>query len=230
MPYLAAVAYTHLYPSEPQVVKRVTSWPGQASQRYESKVPSIVWYDQQGKSQAFCAEARTPAIVARAEQEQWYLAEQFKLHVHPPTMPTLHPVDLPPLPPGVSVEQIYVDILDYVFHHTQVFFEEKEFELEGGGQIWHKLNEQNAIDFVICHPGGWGLEEQSMLRRATVKAGLVSSLPVAMEQVQFVGEAEASVHYVMFHANLQSRLQASNMSVVGSVYLHMTCPILTARN
>jgi len=214
MPYLAAVAYTHLYPGGPQVVKRVTSWPGQAAQQYESKIPSIVWYDQQGKAQAFCAEARTPAIVARAEQEQWHLAEQFKLHVHPPTMPTLRPVELLPLPHGVSVEQIYADILYYVFRHTQVFFEEKEFELEGGGRIWRRLNVQNAIDFVICHPGGWGLDEQSMLRRATVKAGLVSSLPVAMEQVQFVGEAEASVHYVMFHADLQTRLQASNTNAV----------------
>jgi hypothetical protein len=55
-----------------------------------------------------------------------------------------------------------------------------------------------------------------MLRRAVVKAGLVDSVPVATEKVQFVGEAEASVHFVMFHADLQSRLQVSK-SVVLSI-------------
>lgn len=208
--YSAAVAYAYLYPGGPQVVKRVASWPGQAAQRYESKIPSIVWYDQQGMPKAFCAEARAPAMAAKAEREQWYLAEQFKLHVHPPSMATPHGITMIPLPPRVVVEQIYTDILDYLFRHTQRFFEEKEFELEGGGQIWRKLALQNAIEFIIAHPSGWGLEEQSMLRRATVKATLVPTLQMAAHRVQFVGEAEASVHYVMFHADLQSRLQVSD--------------------
>jgi hypothetical protein len=218
--YPAAVAYAYLYPSANQVVKRVASWPGQAAQRYESKIPSIVWYDHLGKPQAFCAEARTPAIVARAEREQWYLAEQFKLHVHPASMAALHVSNLIPLPPRVSVEQIYVDLLDYLFRQTRFYFEEKEFELEGGGQIWRKMASQNSIDFVIAHPSGWNLEQQSMLRRATVKAGLVLSLQMAVERVQFVGEAEASVHYVMFHADLQSRLQVCNTAFC----LPIACP------
>ena len=193
-------------------MKRVSSWRGQAAQRYESKIPSIVWYDRQGIPQAFCAEARAPAIIARAEREQWHLAEQFKLHVHPASMATHHIVNLIPLPPGVSIEKIYADILDYLFRHTQIFFEEKEFELGGGGQIWRKLALQNSIDFVLAHPSGWSLQEQSMLRRAAVKAGLVQSIQIAAERVQFVSEAEASVHYVMFHADLQSRLQVSGSS------------------
>jgi hypothetical protein len=195
-------------------VKRVASWPGQAAQRYESKIPSIIWYDNHGVPKSFCAEARAPAIAARAEREEWYLAEQFKLHVHPPSMATPQGITLIPLPPRVSVERIYTDILDYLFHHTQKFFEEKEFELEGGGQIWRKLALQNSIDFVIAHPSGWGLEEQSMLRRAAVKAALVPSLQMAADRIQFVGEAEASVHYVMYHADLQSRLQVCGGTVV----------------
>src|SRR5262245_40925874 len=136
--FAAAVAYAFLYPGGPRVVKRVASWPGQASQRYESKIPSIIWYDQ-GRPQSFCAEARSPVKMARAEREGWYLAEQFKLHVHPPGMSARDSVELIPLPPGVMVEQIYTDLLGYLFSNTQKFFEEKEFELEGGGRIWQRL-------------------------------------------------------------------------------------------
>lgn len=214
--YPAAVAYAYLYTGGPQVVKRVASWPGQAAQRYESKIPSIIWYDNIGRPQAFCAEARSPAVVARAEREQWYLAEQFKLHVHPPSMASSQFIHLIPLPPNVTIEQIYADILAYLYHRTQLFFQEKEFELQGGGQIWHKLASQNSIDFILAHPSGWGLEQQSMLRRAAVKAGLVPSQHIAAERVQFIGEAEASVHYVMVHADLESRLQ-----VTGLPYLNL---------
>jgi hypothetical protein len=206
-----------LYPGGQQVVRRVASWPGQAAQRDESKIPSIIWYDSQGRPQAFCAEARSAANLARAEREHWCLAEQFKLHVHPPTMSASHMIELIPLPPRVSVEQIYSDILEYVYRQTQKFFEDREFVQAGGGQIWQRLSQQNAIDFVLCHPGGWGLQEQSLLRRAMVKAGLVSSVQMATERVKFVGEAEASVHYVMFHADLQSRLRVSLLHMSASI-------------
>jgi hypothetical protein len=206
--FSAAVAYAYLYAGGPQVVKRVASWPGQAAHRYESKIPSVVWYHE-GKPQAFCAEARSPMIAARADREQWYLAEQFKLHVHPPSMASDRTVELIPLPPGVSVEQIYADILNYLYYQTKRFIEEREVELTGGGQIWDRLAQRDAIEFIICHPSGWGFEEQTMLRNATIKAGLVQSIQAAAERVRFVGEAEASVHYVMFHADLQTRLQVS---------------------
>jgi hypothetical protein len=210
LPHAAAVAYAYLYVGGPRTVKRIASWPGQAAQRYESKIPSIIWYDRERKPRAFCAEARTPAIVARAEHEQWHLAEKFKLHVHPYSMAPLHPLDLNPLPPGVSIERVYADLFGYLYRHTKTFFEEREFELAGGDQVWHNLASQNRINFVIAHPSGWGIGEQFMLRNAVVKAGLVPSLELAADQVQFVAEAEASVHFVMFHADFNNHLQASN--------------------
>ena len=209
MTHSAAVAYAYLYSNGPQVVKRVSEWPGQRAHRYESKVPTIVWYDRNGRPQAFCAEARQPANVAAAEREGWYLAEQFKLHVHPSSMASHHITDIIPLPPRVTIEQIYADILGYIMRHTQVYFEDKEFEMDGGTQIWRKLQNQNRIHYVICHPSGWGLQEQTMLRQATMRAGLVNSFDDAAGLVQFVSEAEASVHFVMFHADLQSRLSVS---------------------
>ena len=123
-------------------------------------------------------------------------------------MASFHITNIIPLPPRVSVEQIYADILGYILQHTQIYFEEKEFEMEGGTQIWRKLQSQNRIHYVICHPSGWGVQEQGMLRQATVRAGLVHP-SLAADRIQFVSEAEASVHFVMFHADLQRRLQVS---------------------
>jgi hypothetical protein len=121
-------------------------------------------------------------------------------------MSSQHVPDLTPLPLGISVEQIYADLLQYLFRHTKTYFEEKEF---GGKQTWRKLAASKCINFVIAHPCGWGLLEQSMLRRVTVRAGLVGSLQLAKDQVQFVAEAEASAHFVTIHADLGSRLQVS---------------------
>jgi hypothetical protein len=124
-------------------------------------------------------------------------------------MASFHDTNIIPLPPLVTVEQIYADLLGYILRHTQVYFEDKEFEMEGGMQIWRKLQNQNRIHYVICHPNGWGTQEQTLLRQAAVRAGLVPIPALASEIIQFVTEAEASVHFVMLHADLQSRLQVS---------------------
>jgi hypothetical protein len=214
---LAAVAFAYLYPGRSQTVKRVASWPGQTAHRHESKIPSIVWYDQRSIARAFCAEARSSTIIARAEQEAWFLVEHFKLHVHPPSMASTHVSNLIPLPHGLSVEQVYADLLGYLFRHTRTFFKETVFDVSGGGQIWSKLAAENRIHFVITHPGGWGLLEQTMLRRATIKAGLVQCSQMAADRVQFVTEAEASVHFVMLHAELESQLKAR----INALSLHL---------
>ena len=148
-------------------------------------------------------------MVARAEREGWYLSEHFKLHVHPSSMSATHFGNLIPFPPQVTIERIYADLLRYLFDRTKRYFEEKEFEFEGAKQIWNRLESGNAIDFVLCHPTGWGISEQMMLRNAVVDAKLAPSMQIAEEHVQFLGEAEASVHFVMSHADLQSRLQVS---------------------
>jgi hypothetical protein len=144
-------------------------------------------------------------------------------------MTSFHVTNIIPLPPLVTIEQIYADLLGYIMQHTRKYFEDKEFEMEGGMQIWRKLQNQNNIHYVICHPSGWGLPEQTMLRQATMRAGLVNSLADAAELVQFVSEAEASVHFVMFHADLQSRLSVSASS---NLRLNSACSLslLVARD
>lgn len=60
----------------------------------------------------------------------------------------------------------------------------------------------------MAHPNGWGAHEQTFLRNAIVKAGLVPR-PQAHDKVKVVSEGEASVHFVMVHGDFETRLRVS---------------------
>jgi hypothetical protein len=127
--------------------------------------------------------------------------------LHPGSIRSKFDIKVEPLPQGVSVEQVYAEFLGYLLHHTKEFFQAKTID---GEILWHRL--RDSVEFVIAHPNGWGLNEQAVLQRACVKAGLVPSLTVAENRVHFVSEAEASVHFVMFDTNIKSDLQVSSIS------------------
>jgi hypothetical protein len=116
-------------------------------------------------------------------------------------------ISLDPLPPGVTIEKIYVDFFTYVCQHTQKFFEEREVQ---GRSIWQRLKGENRIEFVIAHPNGWTLLEQVFLRKVALKSasGFVSKDPTSFT-VHLVAEAEASVHFMILHGGLEKSLQVS---------------------
>lgn len=196
-------------------------WPGQ-NQAGEAKIPSLVWYDGSGQvscihvsspltfnkivnysqARAFGAEARSPEILDQAEDYGWHLAKHFKLHLHPNPMRSGEQLQLDPLPPNVTIDQIYADFMGYLFGVTRRFFMERILD---GENTWTSL--EDTIEFVIAHPNGWDVGQQSILLYAAVAADLVPSLYVAQERIHFVSEAEASVHYVLVHADLESRLK-----------------------
>lgn len=105
------------------------------------------------------------------------------------------------LPQGVTVESIYSDFLRYVFKHTKAFFESRT---PNGVKIWHQLVDNAEI--VIAHPNAWGLKEQSVLRRAAIRADLVS-VTQAYARIRFVSEGEASVHFCIVHGHLDARFE-----------------------
>lgn len=53
--------------------------------------------------------------------------------------------------------------------------------------------------FVLSHPNGWGLREQTILRTSLVKAVPCANLVSAEvnDRVVFVSEAEAAVHFAL---------------------------------
>jgi hypothetical protein len=187
---------------------------------------------------AFGAEALSPQIEENAEDNGWKLAKHFKLHLHPSDLKAKYdlkldgmcyqvvvtPVDLnvitlhTALPPGVSLQQVYSDFLGYLLQHTQTYFEDR---IVDGRHIWQKY--RSTMQFIIAHPNGWGIREQTFLRSAAVKAGLATT-DSAHTNIRFVTEAEASVHFCIYHTNLGSRLQVY-ISGFYSIIRHVTSPM-----
>jgi hypothetical protein len=202
-----AVSYSFLIPGIEQVVKRVLHWPGQEKQKNEAKIPSLIWYDKQGKPQLFGAESRLPETRSKAEDNGWEKAEYFKLHLHPETTESLsHPP--PPLPAGQSIGKIYVDLLRYLFKHALKYFLEHELD---GANLWKMLGP--TCSFVIAHPNGWHTHEQDMLRAAAIRASLVDAAS-ADDRVRFVTEAEASVHFIAWYSRLDQKLEPGTKFIV----------------
>lgn len=105
------------------------------------------------------------------------------------------------LPSGVSLRQIYTDFLSYLIRHTKAYFEDRILD---GKHLWNTYSP--TMEVVIAHPNGWGIREQSFLRTAAVNAGIADA-DTARSRVRFVTEAEASVHFCIYHTNLGNRLQ-----------------------
>lgn len=80
------------------------------------------------------------------------------------------------------------------------------------------------MEIVIAHPNGWGFKEQSFLREATIAAYTTSAVDLKSTRstggrrhglaqddlatrIRFISEAEASVHFCIFHTNIESRMQ-----------------------
>lgn len=184
-------------------IQRVMEWPGQKGKE-EAKVPTLVWYDQNRKAAKLGAEAYK---LKESKAGGLKLAKHFKHHLHPATMAAKHRLDKPPLPYGVTLEQVYTDFMKYLLVNTRSFFEKK---ILGGGAIWDNLT--STMTVVLTHPNGWGTPEQGFLRKAARRAGMVSQ----DNQVTFVTEAEASIHFCLSRPalNLASSIKIGTKIIV----------------
>lgn len=197
----SGVAFAFLQKGSNQQLYRVDHWPGQGAHNFSGKIPTLIWYDSEGKAVSVGAEALDPEVQVNADEKNWRLAEQFKLHLHPSHLRTEHGIEPKPLPAGVDLKQIYSDFLGYLYKHTQECFERV---IGDGKTAWQ--NYEGSRVFVIAHPNGWALREQKFLRDAAVQAGFVTA-ENAVDRVRFVTEAEASVHFCLHYTNLRSCLQ-----------------------
>lgn len=99
--------------------------------------------------------------------------------------------------------KIYVDFMRYLLKHTKKYFEEHVLQ---GKSEWERYSPSMKV--VIAHPNGWGINEQDFLRRAAVYAGYATARN-APSQIQFVSEAEASVHFCIHHMDIDSSMNVS---------------------
>ncbi|QRV77747.1 heat shock protein 70 kDa 12A [Ceratobasidium sp. AG-Ba] len=222
----SGVAFAFLQKGIDQIIHRVTQWPGQEAQNQQGKIPSLVWYNLDGKAVSFGAEALSYKAKEDAEDNSWQLAKHFKLHLHPSDMRSRHNLQLDPLPSGVPLRHVYRDFLGYLLKHTRSFFEDR---IVDGPLIWE--NYHSTMEVVIAHPNGWGLREQAFLRIAAIDAGFAPTSSPHM--IRFVTEAEASVHFCIYHTNLGNRLVAGTKFAVcdagGSTVDTTVYTVLTAR-
>lgn len=68
-----------------------------------------------------------------------------------------------------------------------------------GQSYWTSI--EGDVEFVLAHPNGWEGQQQSLMRKAAVMAGLVEEKD-AHTRVQFVTEGEASLHFCVSQGTL----------------------------
>jgi len=108
----------------------------------------------------------------------------------------LSPSDLSPamvdqmsmeLPKGKTIVDVFADFMRYLFDSTEVLFKSSEPNVK-----WDSIS---TIELVLTHPNGWKGPQQSQLRIAAVKAGLIQDTSADHARVHFVSEGEASFSF-----------------------------------
>ena len=128
----------------------------------------------------------------------------------------LSPSDLPAamvdqmsmeLPKGKTIVDVFADFMRYLFDSTEALFKSSEPNVK-----WDSIS---TIELVLTHPNGWKGPQQSQLRAAAIKAGLIEDTPAEHARVHFVSEGEASFNFCV--TNTQA---GENLKVRHTVYVH----------
>ncbi|KAJ6592474.1 hypothetical protein B0H19DRAFT_1245347 [Mycena capillaripes] len=182
----SGLSYSILEPGQIPVIRPITRFPGQQDVGGDSKVPTCIYYDQNGMVRAEGAETILPESLDKAQEEDWEHAQWFKLHLRP----TTDGPKIPPLPHRKTATSVFADFLRYLFDCAKTFIEETH---PNGHALWVSL--QHNIQFVMAHPNGWEGKQQSQMRDAAVVAGLIPNSDAGHERLRFVTEGEASLHF-----------------------------------
>ncbi|KAJ6632564.1 hypothetical protein B0H10DRAFT_2159684 [Mycena sp. CBHHK59/15] len=181
-----ATSFCLLQPGNVPKFEEILRWPKQATP--DAKVPSVLYYDKNGRPKAFGAETEDEDTIIEAEENDWMKAEWWKLKLRPAHLPLIRNLTLPPLPPNVTVDDIFVHHLGYVKEQVKAYITATYGD---GGNIWDALSPTMYI--ILTTPNGWEGSQQNRMRQAAIKAGLVDS--EGGRRVRFVTEAEAAVLY-----------------------------------
>ena len=94
------------------------------------------------------------------------------------------------LPKGKTIIDIFADFMRYLFDSAKALFKSSE---PNGELRWDSIS--GSIELVLTHPNGWGGPQQTHLRNAAIKAGIVPDTPAGHASVHFVTEGEASFNF-----------------------------------
>ncbi|KAK0471597.1 hypothetical protein IW261DRAFT_1511467 [Armillaria novae-zelandiae] len=205
----SGISYSVLDPGNIPEIKGVTRFPSQEHVGSDAKIPTTIYYDQEGKVRAVGAEALKQNVIEQAEDEGWVKYSGFKLHLRPKQHHAPHiSSNLPPLPPNKTVIQIFSDFYAYLFQCAKSFILETH---QSALVFWNSV--EDHIEFILSHPNGWQAAQQSQMRQAVVDAGLVPDNEEGHARVQFVTEGEASLHFCVHHG-LSSYLKDNEAVVI----------------
>ncbi|KAI0668096.1 hypothetical protein C8Q78DRAFT_1081498 [Trametes maxima] len=186
----SGVSYAFLEPGVAPEIHDVTRYPGQLDMN-QFKIPSILYYYPDGTVHSVGAEATKPGIELEVEDEGLFLVKWFKLHLRPNVQVFReYDPDANRLPEGKNILDIFSDFIDYLFRCTRDFICTAH---PNGTTLWESI--EDDIEFVLAHPNGWEGQQQSQMRRAAIRAGLVPDTCDGRARIQFVTEGEAGLHY-----------------------------------
>ena len=114
------------------------------------------------------------------------------------------------LPQGKTIVDVFADFMRYLFDSTGALFKSSE---PNGGLKWDSVS--NNIELVLSHPNGWGGIQQTQLRTAAVKAGIVPNTPAGRSRVHFVTEGEASFCFCATETQA-----GKNLKVCRLIFIH----------
>ncbi|KDR69814.1 hypothetical protein GALMADRAFT_255630 [Galerina marginata CBS 339.88] len=206
----SGISYSVLDPGQVPQIKGVTRFPAHEHISGASKIPTIIYYDQQGKVRAVGAEATREGIYEAAEDGNWVKAEWFKLHLRSKVGAgkNIHQ-NIPPLPPNKTVVDVFADFLRYMLECASSYIQDTH---ANGPAMWKSV--EDDIDFVLSHPNGWEGKEQSQMRRAAVISGLIPDTPAGHARVSFVTEGEASLHFAIQNGVLSAAMKNGDGIVI----------------
>ncbi|KAG6826284.1 hypothetical protein H0H92_000454 [Tricholoma furcatifolium] len=200
------IGTTILDPGQIPETKGVTRYPAQEHVGGDSKIPTIIYYDQQGVVRAVGAEALKEELDSRIEDEGWTKAEWFKLHLRPSSDATNTNITgkIPSLPEDKTGMEVFSDFLRYMYDCARSYIEETH---ANGTTLWASFGDH--IEFVLTHPNGWEGAQQASMRKAAILAGLVPDTPQGRSRIHFVTEGEASLHFCIQNGLTVDALKAS---------------------
>ncbi|KAG8903281.1 hypothetical protein FRB99_003522, partial [Tulasnella sp. 403] len=172
----SGVSYTFLRPNLPSKVYNVTRFEGQRS---NEKVPTILYYDDEGK---LLACGPDPAVTDNPPGGKDYMkVEWFKLLLGPKALDnSALGTRRPQLPPSRTIVDVLGDFLRYI----NKALKEDILQTHDDGDR-------------LCHPNGWEGPQQARMREAAISGGLVPNTPEGRERIEFLTEGEASFHWCM---------------------------------
>ncbi|KAJ7641482.1 hypothetical protein FB45DRAFT_900316 [Roridomyces roridus] len=192
-----AASFCLLQPGSVPKFEEILRWPKQATA--DAKVPSVLYYDKDGKPRAFGAETDDEDVIIQAEENEWSKAEWWKLHLRPSHLPIIQDLKLPPLPDNVTLDQILADHLRYIIAQVKEYM---VTTYSDGLALWESVSP--SMYCILTTPNGWEGVQQRRMRDAAIQAGLVDES--GGRRIKFVTEAEAAILYAAESGNVNDWL------------------------